>query len=280
MATYDPDATFAVDVSDVEYLRVDGVGYLARVYRPQGAGPFPALVDIHGGAWSGSDRLTNEVTSLPLAATGLLIVSIDFRIAPEHPYPAQVQDANYAVRWLKAHAAEFGGDGSRVGVIGRSSGGHTALLLGLRPNDERYGALPLEGAPGVDATVAFVVTLWPVLDSYGRYLIAKELGVEHLVKAGEGYFLTEEAMREGNPQEIVERGEQEALPPVQVVHGSADTNVPLHLVERFAENYGKAGGDLELEVFADQPHTFASKPGPLTDEAVGVMKRWIARQVS
>jgi acetyl esterase len=279
MATYDPDAIFDVDVSDVEYLRVDGVGYLARVYRPKGPGQFPVLVDIHGGAWSGSDRLTNEVTSLPLSQSGLVVVSIDFRIAPEHPYPAQVQDANYAVRWLKAHAGEFGGDGAQVGVIGRSSGGHTALLLGLRPNDKRYGVLPLAGAPGVDASVAYVVTLWPVLDSYGRYVIAKEQGVEHLVKAGEGYFLTEEAMREGNPQEIIERGEQGGLPPVQVVHGSADTNVPLHLVERFAENYQSAGGELELEVFPDQPHTFAAKPGPLTDEAVGVMKRWIAAQI-
>lgn len=150
----------------------------------------------------------------------------------------------------------------------------------MRPNDERYSALPLAGATDVDASVAYVLTLWPVLDSYGRYLIAKEQGVEHLVRAGEGYFLTEEAMREGNPQEIIERGQQEALPPVQVVHGSADMNVPLHLVERFAKNYRKAGGDLELEVFAGQPHTFAAKPGPLTDEAVAVMKRWIARQVA
>jgi acetyl esterase/lipase len=276
---YEPGGSYSVRVDDVEYLRVGGVGYLTRVYQPEGPGPFPALVDIHGGAWSGSDRLTNEVTSLPLAQSGLVIVSIDFRIAPEHPYPAQIQDANYAVRWLKAHAGEFGGDGSRVGVIGRSSGGHTALLLGMRPNDERYGVLPLTEAVDVDASVAFVLTLWPVLDSYGRYLIAKEQGVEHLVKAGEGYFLTEEAMREGNPQEIIERGEQEALPPVQVVHRSADTNVPLHLVERFAENYRKAGGELELEVFPDQPHTFAAKPGPLTDQAVAVMKRWIAKQV-
>ena len=125
MATYDPNAAFAVDVTDIEYLNVNGLGYLARIYRPVGLGPFPALVDIHGGAWSGSERLTNEVTTLPLAKTGLLIMSIDFRIAPEHPYSAQVQDANYAVRWLKAHAGDFGGDGSQVGVMGRSSGGHT-----------------------------------------------------------------------------------------------------------------------------------------------------------
>ena len=119
--TYDPGATFEVQVENAEYLNVGGVGYLARVYQPVGPGPFPALVDVHGGAWSGSDRLTNEVTALPMARTGLVVMSIDFRIAPEHPYPAQVQDANYAIR----------------------------------PNDERYAALELAGAPGdVDARMA------------------------------------------------------------------------------------------------------------------------------
>jgi len=279
--TYDPGATFEVQVENVEYLNVGGVGYLARVYQPVGPGPFPALVDVHGGAWSGSDRLTNEVTALPMARTGLVVMSIDFRIAPEHPYPAQVQDANYAIRWLKANAARFNGDASRLGVIGRSSGGHTALLGAMRPNDERYAALELAGAPGdVDARVAYVIGLWPVLDSYGRYLLAKDAENEHLVSASEGYFLTEEAMREGNPQEILERGEPAVLPPTLIIHGSADTNVPIALVERFVANYGKAGGDVELEVFPDQPHTFAAKAGPLADQAVELMAAFVARVVA
>ena len=275
--TYDPNATFEVRVEDVEYLSVDGQGYLARVYQPVGPGPFPALVDIHGGAWSGSDRLTNEVTAVPMAQSGLLVMSIDFRIAPEHPYPAQVQDANYAIRWLKANAGRFNGDASKMGVIGRSSGGHTALLGGMRPLDERYATLDVAGDG--DASVAYVITLWPVLDSYGRYLLAKEAGIAHLVSASEGYFLTEDAMREGNPQEILERGEPAVLPPTQIIHGSADTNVPLTLVERFVENYREAGGHVELEVFPDQPHTFAAKPGSLTDQAVALMKAFVARVV-
>jgi len=139
--TYDPKATFEVTVEDVEYLTLGDGSYLARIYQPVGPGPFPTLVDIHGGAWSGSDRLTNAVTAQPLAESGLVVMSIDFRIAPEHPYPAQVQDANYAIRWLKANAGRFNGDVSQMGVLGRSSGGHTALLLAMRPLDERYAAL-------------------------------------------------------------------------------------------------------------------------------------------
>jgi acetyl esterase/lipase len=275
--SYDPKATFEVRIEDVEYLSVNGQGYLARVYQPVGTGPFPALVDIHGGAWSGSSRLTNEVTALPMAQTGLVVMSIDFRIAPEHPYPAQVQDANYAIRWLKANASRFNADASKMGVLGRSSGGHTALLLGMRPHDERYAALEL--ADDDDASVAYLLTLWPVLDSHGRYLLAKDAGSEHLVSASEGYFLTEEAMREGNPQEILERGEPAVLPPTLITHGSADTNVPIALVERFVANYEKAGGHVELEVFPDQPHTFAAEPGPLTDQAVALMAAFVGRQV-
>lgn len=280
LSSYNPSATFEVSVTDVEYLTVDRHTFLARVYEPRGAGPFPALLDIHGGAWSGSDRLTNEYVDQALATSGLVVASIDFRIAPQHPYPAQVADANYGVRWLKAHAPDFNASDSPFGVIGRSSGGHTALLHALRPRDARYESLPLPEGQNVNPTADYFVGLWPVLDSYGRYLIAKEVGNTHLIEAGDGYFLNEERMREGNPQEILERGETVALPPVQIIHGSADENVPLHLVERFVENYIKAGGHVELEVFPDQPHTFAANPGPVTDDAIGRMKAFIARQVA
>ena len=104
--------------------------------------------------------------------------------------------------------------------------------------------------------------------------------MERLVEASEGYFLTEQAMREGNPQDVVRRGDQEELPPIQVLHGSADKNVPLHLVERFAENYRAAGGELALEVFPGQPHTFGAEPGAVTDDAIARMRAFVAKQVS
>ena len=280
VVTYDPAASYAVREHDVEYLRIGDRGYLVRVYQPEGAGPFPALLDIHGGAWRGSDRLTDEVVDRALAAAGMVVASIDFRSAPEFPYPAQVQDANYAVRWLKAHAEELGADGTHVGGLGRSSGGHTVFLNALRPRDERYAAIALPEAQDADAGVAYVIALWPVLDSYTRYLIAKENGASHLIDASEGYFLTEAAMREGNPQGMLDRGEQSLLPPTQILHGSADTNVPLHLVERFAEHYRNAGGQLALEVFPGQPHTFAAEAGPLTDQAVALMQDFVAAQVA
>src|SRR5687768_16952637 len=74
---------------------------------------------------------------------GLVVVAIDFRIAPADPYPATMQDVNYAARWVKAHAAELGGRADRVGAIGWSSGGHMAVLAALKPDDPRYRAIPL-----------------------------------------------------------------------------------------------------------------------------------------
>src|SRR5262249_26526457 len=79
-----------------------------------------------------------------LAASGLLVVAVDLTLAPEAPYPACVQDANYAVRWLKASAATWNGDAAMLGIYyGSSSGGHVAELVAMRPRDPRYNAIPL-----------------------------------------------------------------------------------------------------------------------------------------
>jgi acetyl esterase/lipase len=140
---YDPAATFELKVSEVEVRRTPGGRMLmARIYQPQGAGPFPTLLDLHGGAWNRKDRFAEEPMDRAVAASGVLVVAIDMTLAPEAPYPACVQDANYGVRWLKSKAAGWNGDPSKVGIYGSSSGGHVAQLLGMRPRDARYNAIP------------------------------------------------------------------------------------------------------------------------------------------
>ena len=105
----------------------------------------------------------------------MVVAAIDFRMPPEASYPASLADINYAIRWFKAHAAEFGGRPDRVGLIGSSSGGHQVMLTGMRPHDSRYCAIALPaGAPPVDATVRCVVMLWPVIDPLARYHFAKK----------------------------------------------------------------------------------------------------------
>src|SRR6266581_8686002 len=131
-AAYDPAAKFGLKVSEVEFRRnAAGRVLMARMYQPQGKGPFPALLDLHGGAWNNKDRRAEEPMDRAIAASGVLVVAIDMTLAPEAPYPACVQDANYGVRWLKSKAAGWNGDASKLGVFGSSSGGHVAELLGM-----------------------------------------------------------------------------------------------------------------------------------------------------
>src|SRR5438132_11168611 len=134
MPAYDPAARFDLAVSEVEFRRnAAGRMLMARIYQPKGPGPFPTVLDLHGGAWNRKDRFAEEPMDRALAASGLLVVAVDLTLAPEAPYPACVQDANYAVRWLKVNAATWNGDAAKIGVYGSSSGGHVAELLGMRP---------------------------------------------------------------------------------------------------------------------------------------------------
>src|SRR5258707_6232858 len=167
---YNPDARFDLAVSEVEFRRNSaGRMLMARIYQPKGPGPFPAVLDLHGGAWNRKDRFAEEPMDRALAASGLLVVAVDLTLAPEAPYPACVQDANYAVRWLKTKAATWNGDGWKIGIYGSSSGGHVAELLAMRPGDPRFTSIPLADAPGVDATVAWVATRSPVSNTFARY---------------------------------------------------------------------------------------------------------------
>ena len=276
---YDPESRYQVSEHDIQYLDVNGTTRLVRIYQPEGPGPFPMLLSIHGGAWTDKDHTDNAVTSRPLAASGMVVAAIGLRTAPTFPYPAMVQDTNYAVRWLKSHAVYFNGDPNGIGGIGYSSGGHTLSLAAMRSKDPRYGALPLKGGIGLDAKLSWMITCWPVIDSYARFVFAKLRGAERLVENSLGYFLDEDSMHEGNPQELLDRGEQVDLLPTLVIHGTTDENVPIEHAERFVESYKAAGADVELERFPGQPHGFANEPGPQTDRMVAVAKTFIAKQM-
>ncbi len=277
--TYDPSAQYEVTVTDVEYRRAGDEPLLVRLYRPKAPGTVPALLDVHGGAWTVSDRTGNQHIDQALAASGLLVAAIDFRLAPKHPYPASMADINYATRWLKAHAAEFGADPRHLGGLGSSSGGHQVMLSAMRPHDPRYAAIPFPEAPDVDASLAYILALWPIMDPFHRYFFAQETGREELVKRTEGYFLTQEAMREGNPQLILDRGEPVNLPPVLVIQGTADTNLTMAMSMRFVATYRLAGGEATLEQFPGMPHGFGNQPGSESDRCIALLKEFIARQL-
>lgn len=250
------EARFEIETSDLEYRRDGEAPLLARLYRPRGAGPFSALIEVHGGAWASGDRLNNAPLDIALAKSGVIVLAVDFRMPPVHRYPASIADINYATRWLKAHAGEFGSRAGLVGGLGTSSGAHQLLLSCLRPSDPRYAALPSAEAAGADATLPWVVLCWPIADPLARYRMAREKGNTRLVQSHDAYWASEAEMAEGNPQRIVEAGEATSLPQAILVQGLADDNVTPDMADRFTAAYRAKGGAIELHKFEGQPHTF------------------------
>ncbi len=285
MTTPGPSAAYEVTTIDVEYLRHGDEPLLVRVYQPQGPGPFPALLEVHGGQWSGGARDMDETLNRAIAAGGIVVAAIDFRLAPAHRYPAQVQDIHYGIRWLKANAARFNADPTTVGGLGTSSGGHGIVLTAMRTLDPRYAALPLSCAPEVDATLRYVISCWGIVDPWARTEFARTTpragegfgGAERLQHSWEGYFGDEATMLEGSPQGIFDRGEPATLPPLLVVQGDQDFNIPYTIPQRFAECWQQADGHAQCELFAGMPHGFGRRPGPETDRAVATIQQFIAR---
>jgi len=276
----DPSARFELKVTEVEFLRTPrGRQLMARVYQPQGAGPFPTVLDLHGGAWRRKDRFAEEPMDRAIATSGVLVVAIDLRLSEEAPYPASVQDANYGVRWLKARAVEWNGDPTRIGVYGSSSGGHVAQLLAMRPRDPRYNAMTLSAAPNVDATVAYVATRSPISDPYARFQQAERMKREGMIENSRIYFNPWDTIYEGNPQLMLERREAVTLVPMLIMQGALDDNVLPAVQEKFVATYKAAGGVCELTVFEDSEHEWVAKPGPQTDRAREMVKAFIARQL-
>jgi acetyl esterase/lipase len=262
------NAPYEFVVKDIVYHR-DDKPRLARLYQPAGTGPFPAVLQVHGGAWNNKDRTDGQNTSLDLAAAGIVVLSIDFRNAPEAPYPASLQDINYGIRWLKAHAGEFGSSSGQVGAYGTSSGGHQILLAAIRPDDP----------PDMDAKLAFVVSGWGVLFPLERYKLAKAKGDETLAKGHDIFFGSEAAQIEATPALIIERGEKVFLPPALVFQGTQDQWTTVELAQRFATDYRGAGGTMDLALYEGAHHTFVNEHpfDPNSVKAVATMIAFIKK---
>lgn len=152
-------------------IQIDAGGVPAVAYTPRGDGPFPVLVFFHGGGWVIGDTDSHTPTCRELAArAGCVVVSLDYRLAPEHKAPAAVEDAIAATRWVLAHAGELDGDPQRVAVGGDSAGGNLAALVSQ--------ALPGE--------LALQLLIYPAVDLTGSFPSVEE--------NAEGYFLTKRAM--------------------------------------------------------------------------------------
>ena len=253
--------THEYTTEDVEYLRHGDRGLKLRLYKPRGAGPFAAVVDLHGGAWGKGSLEECRGRDEALAKSGLLVAALDFRDGKDG-YPTALVDINYAIRWLRARAPQLNVRPDLIGISGQSSGGHLAMLAAMRPDDPRYQAIPLPaGAHSVDARVCCVAMSWPVINPLSRYRnalrgrAAGEAWVGDIPERQGSFWQNDENMIDGNPMLMLERGEKVALPPALWINGRPDpvhdyrdpeSPVPMNEPERFVANYRKAGGEIEL----------------------------------
>jgi acetyl esterase len=164
-----------VPVASTEDITVPGPqGELrARVHRPQADGPLPTIAFFHGGGWVIGDLDTHDNMARTLArGCGAVVVSVDYRLAPEHPFPAAVEDAVAAARWIAGNLDRFGGD-SRLALAGDSAGGNLAAVVAQQ--------LTAEGTP-----LAGQFLIYPAVDSAGEY--------PSRVENARGYFLEQPSM--------------------------------------------------------------------------------------
>ena len=268
--TISKQQTYEVDVQDVEYLRHGETPLLARLFRPRGSGPFPVMVELHGGAWVRGDRLNGNAANEALARNGVIVAALDFRVPPVAPYPASFADIHYGIRWCKSQAEAWNGNPAKIGAMGTSSGAHQAMLLGMRPNDSRYAALPMSnGAAEADGTLGCVIMCSPVIDPLGRYLYVKGLRedvtppegmAQRIVPMHDMYWETEEAMAEAAPARMLAGGERMALPPTLCVARSYEAGHPRPDLDEFILQYRKAGGQIDVTIFEGEGEGLLSNP--------------------
>ena len=241
-----------VKITDVEYGRAGGEILKLDVSMPEGRGPFPIAILVHGGGWSsgdksGSDKPGNGADITPwfaeFSAAKFAWFSINYRYAPKNRWPACLDDVETAIRWVKAHAAEYKGDPQRIALVGHSAGGHLVCLA----------ATVVDDSIRVQAVVGFAAVTNHEQDLPVRGGLSTSL--QQLLDRPKA--LTPESLgllREISPINHVRPG----LPPFLLIHGDADKTVPLQQSKDFQAKLQANGDRCDLIVIPGAPHALAS----------------------
>jgi acetyl esterase/lipase len=235
--------------TNVEYGQAAGEHLLLDVSVPDGAGPFPVAILVHGGGWNRGDKGGSTTPGDnadispwfgPLTDAKFAWFSINYRLAPKNQWPACLEDVQTAIRWVKAHAAEYKGDPQRIALFGHSAGGHLVCLAATLVGDDTR----------VQAIVGFAAVTDHEQDLVQRGGLSTSL--QKLLNRPKEVTPESLAMiREISPINHVRPG----LPPFLLIHGDADKSVPYQQSINFQAKLRAAGVPCELITVKGAPHS-------------------------
>ena len=238
-------------IRDIPYTETDGIPQLLDLYLPEGDGPFPVVVWIHGGSWTIYNRLKIDDPQYLLDA-GFAVAAIDYRLTTSAPFPAMIVDCQSAVRWLREHHQRYGLLAARIGAMGPSAGGHLAALLALTPHIAWDGAVHSQSAE-----IQAVVPVCPItdLEAIWPFWVQERSDVPELTGMITGFCGGNPAehvalMRHASPLSHVAAG----APPFHLFHGDADPTVPIAHSQRLVEALHAFGVAAKLTISAGTGH--------------------------
>ncbi|MEI7733123.1 MAG: alpha/beta hydrolase [Verrucomicrobiota bacterium] len=225
-----PDAALpAPTVADIPFTQVGGSNLLLDAYLPEGPGPFPACILVHGGGFrNGNKKSYIHPLFAPLRDAGFACFSVDYRLAPAHRWPTGIEDVEAAIRWLKAHAAEYRADPKRIALIGESAGGHYVSYIGVTAREPVQAVVPIYAPHDLEARVRQSQEIGA---SMAALLDLKEVNEDAFKK-----------LRDASPIQHLRAN----LPPFLLLHGDKDTTVPLEQSTQFQARMLALGNPCDL----------------------------------
>lgn len=217
--------------TNIEFAKVGDVSLTLDAFVPEGAGPFPTCILVHGGGFTKGDK-QSYIKPLfePLSKAGFTWFTINYRLAPQHRWPACAEDVETAIRWVKSHATEYKVDVARIALIGESAGGHLVSYVGTRSKS--------------DTSVAAVVPIYAPHDLEFQVRNRNALGESMSALLGLAE-LNDDAwkrLREASPSSYVHK----AMPPFLLIHGDKDQTVPYEQSVRFQQQLKSSGNRCDL----------------------------------
>src|SRR5258708_1935619 len=218
-------------------------GLSADIAVPKGNGPAPVVVYLHGGGWVAGSPRTHRNRGMHFADAGFLTINVDYRLAPEHPFPAGLDDCVHAVKWAGENARRWNGDSSRLAVGGDSAGGNLAAATVTSLSAENYSGAKPKAALLIYGVFDFPATLKRA---------GNDLGIDGMAQAdaGTGY----PSVFEDSPGSPIKRVKPGAMPPSLVICGSADPLLPES--HAMADALKRADIRHEVHILEDMPHGF------------------------